>query len=651
MSAGDAKSADTVSSFNLEANLADQDQFYDLPYPSNLRLNAKGQLNLTGFPIWDDNSIVRDLKSIASDRSGFPVNSVGYFRFNAPLAKQNVDQLIPAQSDSPILLLDVDSNSPDRGRLYPTIASTPKPDDNYVPNSLLEVAPFPGIILHPDRQYAYVIQRSLKDANGKLLGVPKELKQLVNGKTPPGALGAKARQLYQPLWETLDQLGINRKSVAAATVFTTGDVVAETAKLSQQILDRYNLTINRLALDPTDGATYSRYWELHGTVCFPQFQQGQPPFNTNGLFKFTKDGSLIEQRTEVAPVTITIPKTPMPEGGYPVVVYVHGADGLSTQVVDRGPITQKGGKPAPGLGPAHVLAEQGFATISSAMPLNPERLPGATSKAFLNFANLAAYRDTFRQGVLEQRLLLEALDRLNIKPTAISNTAASFLPAGKTAFEFQTSSVLALGQSHGAQYINMLSAIEPDVKAVVPTGSPAFWPLLLSKTNVSPLIGLLLGTTQKLDLLYPGLHLLETAWEAADPVVYMPRIAKYPLAGHPVRSIYQPAGKRDTEVPEAVYDALALASGVKQAGSIVWSDMQASLALAGLGGIAAYPVANNVVSENGTPYTGVVMQYEGDGIADAHTIFSQLDAVKFQYANFFKSFFESGTAVVRKPKK
>ena len=32
------------------------------------------------------------------------------------------------------------------------------------------------------------------------------------------------------------------------------------------------------------------------------------------------------------------------------------------------------------------------------MPLNPERLPGATPTAYLNVNNLAALRDTFRQG-------------------------------------------------------------------------------------------------------------------------------------------------------------------------------------------------------------------------------------------------------------
>ena len=51
----------------------------------------------------------------------------------------------------------------------------------------------------------------------------------------------------------------------------------------------------------------------------------------------------------------------------------------------------------------------------------------------------------------------------------------------------------------------------------------------------------------------------------------------------------------------------------------------------------------------GVPTQGVVVQYQGDGIADPHTIFSQLDAVKFQYANFLSTLFEEASATVLEP--
>ncbi|MEO0936432.1 MAG: hypothetical protein AAFY21_22765, partial [Cyanobacteria bacterium J06641_2] len=195
---------------------------------------------------------------------------------------------------------------------------------------------------------------------------------------------------------------------------TTSPVVSEFARLSDEILERYDVKIENLKLDPEDGTSNPRFYELQGTVRMPQFQKGTPPFFTEGLFEFATDGSLIEQRTEEVPVVITIPKKPMPSGGYPLVTYYHGSNGLSTEVVDRGPRTEPGGQPIPGLGPAYVVAEKGFAAVGSALPLNQERFPDFLPDSYLNPFNLAAYRDTFRQSVIEQRLLIEAIEDLKI---------------------------------------------------------------------------------------------------------------------------------------------------------------------------------------------------------------------------------------------
>ncbi len=637
----------TVSTFDLEADLNNENKFYNLPYPNDLRLNPDGSPDLSGFPIPDNNIFAKSIKSIAGSNSGFPVNSAGYFQFNLPVARQNIDDVIAADIDSPILLIDIDPNSPNRGELLPTVASTFRPDLNYIPSPLLSVAPAPGIILHPNRTYAYVVKRSLNNAFGKPLGVSSTLSKLIDGETPQGELGVEAQEVYQPLWETLDGIEVNPNDVAAATVFTTGDVVSELAQLSDQVLERYDVTIENLQLDPEDGASNPRFYELQGTVRMPQFQKGTPPFNNQGLFEFDSNGSLIEQGTEEVPVVITIPKTQMPSDGYPLVAYFHGSSGLSTQVVDRGAITESGGEPTPGQGPAFVVAEKGFAAVSSALPLNEERFPDNSNVTYYNPLNLAAFRDTFRQTVIEQRLLLEALENLKIPSEVIGNDGDALLPSGETDFQFQSSPVMAFGQSYGAQVANIVGAVEPKIGAVVSSGAPSFFALQITENDdFAALARLLTGTLQPLNPLYPALNLVETAWEAVDPIVYMPRIAQRPLPGNPVRSIYQPVGEGDTIVSETVFNANALASGVQQAGEIIWPEMQESLALSGLDGIISYPVENNLLSANGTPYTGVVVQYEGDGIADSHGIFAQLDEVKGQYSSFFESFQKNGVAVV-----
>ena len=60
-------------------------------------------------------------------------------------------------------------------------------------------------------------------------------------------------------------------------------------------------------------------------------------------------------------------------------------------------------------------------------------------------------------------------------------------------------------------------------------------------------------------------------------------------------------------------------------------------------------MVNDLTSESGTPYTGMVVQYVGDGVYDPHAIYSQLDSVKYQYGCFFSTFLQTGTAVVPAP--
>ncbi|MBX2862138.1 MAG: hypothetical protein KTR27_01170 [Leptolyngbyaceae cyanobacterium MAG.088] len=710
----------TTVTFDLNANLQDEDQFYNLPYPSDFRLDENGKPDLSAFPVYSKHGVglFKRLKTIASDRTGFPTTAAGYFRFDQPLAPLDIEQLIPAEIDSPILLIDIDSNSPERGRLFPVVASTLASDPFYVPEHLLAMSPYPGIVLHPNRQYAYVVLDSLKDANGQPLQTTEVFAQLRQGGIPQGQVRRKflAYLLYKPLWETLDKLGINRESVVVATVFTTGDVVADMAQLSDQVLQAYTPDVQLLGHDPNHVISDLDYCKVTAQIKLPQFQTGFPPYfeyrEREGLFTFDTNGNLKRQRYQTVPLVLTLPKAPMPTGGYPLVAYYHGTGGLSTQVVDRGPVPRPdlnrllNQLPQPTLnrlpdrGPADVVARHGFAAVGSALPLNPERLDNISAivfselldgRIYLNPVNLSAYRDTFRQGMIEQRLLLSALERLQISPNLLTNCEGPTLPAGETHFRMQTDSVIALGQSQGAQYAVMMAAIEPKIAAVVPTGSGGFWALLFSilansddhQTDLAAslpdycadlleikipeedlpsdctvddfreigrLLGRVLKRPEPLNHLYPALRLMQSTWESVEPMVYMPRIARRPLPGHPVRSIYQPVGQFDSDFPEEVFNAVALASGVQQAGPTLWPEMQESLALEGLDGILSYPISHNLMSETGIPYTGIVVQYAGDGIKNSHTIFSQRLDVKYQYGCFLESMKQLKTPTVLAPR-
>jgi len=640
----------TQAFFDLHSTWDQTGTFYNFPYPSDLRMSAAKGPDLQGMPLNANSDIAASIHKLAQDRKGFPVVPVAFFKFTAPLKQRKPTDLIAARASSPVILVDIDPLSPEQGKLYPTVAITLKKDD-YAPQNLLAVAPRPGIVLAAGRTYAFALLRSLEDAQGQLLGIPLALNQLKDDILPSGPRAAAARQLYSGLWQRLADAGVDLDQVAAATVFSTGDVVAETAKLASAVATKHPVTITGLKLDPDDG-DHPRYCELIGKVSYPQFQRGIAPFSKEGLFDFDATGLPKKQRVEEANVVITLPKASMPTGGYRLMVYVHGSGGKSSQVVDRGRVTVKGGTPTKGEGPAHVVAPLGIAAASSSMPLNPERYPGAGDYDYLNILNPSAFRDTFRQGLMEGVMFIEALRKLKIPASALGSCKGPALPAGATAFSFSLDRLAMMGQSMGAMYTNLIGSVVKDVGAVVPTGAGGFWTYFMFRSQRIPgsAIGLAFGTYEKTSFLHPAIHMLQTAWEAADPIAYTSRVASRPLPGHPARHIYQPVGQGDSYFNTEVLDVMALSYGNEMAGKEVWTTMQQALALSGLSGIINYPVKNNLTSlKDNKPYTGVVVQYQGDGIYDPHAIAFQLDSVMHQYSCFLNSYFQTGTAVVPAP--
>ena len=628
--------------FELDGAWDRPETFFAFPTPSDLRVDEAGRPNLSGYPHPPAHGLVKQLVRVGADRRGFPVVPVAYFDFEAPIAHRDPDRVVQADKDAPLLLVDLQE-----AKLLPLIAST-LGRDRYARGNVLALAPRPGIVLAGGRRYAFVVSRRAGDERGTLLGVPLALEQLKAGQTPDGRYGAAAKSLYEPLWPLLRQLGVDLADVAAATVFTTGDPVADLAELTDQVVSRHRIELTGLKLDPSDG-DHPRYCELLGTVRYPQFQRGKPPYNTEGLFSFDREsGALRKQGEEIAPVVVTIPKAPMPAGGYPLLVFMHGSGGVSAQVVDRGPRVD--GQEIAGEGPAHVVAAFGIGAAASALPLNPERLPGAKKDAYLNFANLGAYRDTHRQGVIEARLFIDAMLRLEIAPDSLAGCAGPSLPAGEHVYRFSRERLALMGQSMGGGYANMTAAVEPRVGAVVPTGAGGLWSYFVVRSQQVPnaLLNPLLQTSQPLSLLHPAIHALQLAWEPVDPILYAARLSRWPLPGHHPRNVYQPVGLDDSYFPTEIMDAMALAYGNEQAGVEIWPTMQQALQLSGRAGIVDYPVEHNLTAE-GQRYTGVVVQFADKKGNDTHAIAFNFEAVKHQYGCFLASYFARGKAKLPAP--
>jgi hypothetical protein len=352
------------------------------------------------------------------------------------------------------------------------------------------------------------------------------------------------------------------------------------------------------------------------------------------------------------PLVITLPKRTMPAAGWPLWQFFHGSGGASFDLVYDGPSATPDGVPEVGHGPGAVVAHRGIAAAAAALPLNPERLAGASNYAYLNLNHLAAFPYTLQQGVFVQRLLLDALVALEIPATTVAACTGLAIPPGATAHRFDAHALAAGGHSMGGMYTNMIGAVEPRFGALTPFGAGGFWNMMILDTEiVTGARGLLAGIfgvePETLVFAHPAMALLGLGWEIAEPGAAMARLARRPLAGTPPRHVYQPVGKDDKFFPNPVFDAAALAYGNRQAGELVWPGTQDALRVDRLDGMMTYPVRAN--RRGAMPTTSVVVQYLDGGILDAHYIHRQLPAVRYQYGCFLASYLRDGVPTVPAP--
>jgi hypothetical protein len=629
--------------FELDGALAG-DTFFDFPFPSDLRLDADGTAAYAGFPNKGNNRIVTQLTALADARRGFPVMASAYFRFVDALPARTTSELIAADASAPILYVDIDPDSPERGTLVPVLAQTLQPDDTATA-FLLGVGPRPGWVLAPSTTYAVVVRRAVAPG----AAAAGAIRDMAAGRTPPGTRGVEMAAVYEPLWPVLDDLGVARDDVLTATVFTTGDEVAVLHARSEAIRAAHDAVISNLRLDPVDGGAHTGYCELLADVTFPQFQKGVAPYSSEGGFVLDGDGVPLKQGELTAALAITIPDGEMPAAGWPLYQFFHGSGGLSSGLVDLGKTLAVGSEPVVGEGPGFVVARHGIAAAASALPLNPERYANASDYEYLNLLNLGAFPFTFQQGVIEQRLLLDALLELRISPAALGACGGPTLPSGATMHRFDPTKLSAGGQSMGGMYTNMVGAVEPRLGALVPTGAGGYWGKMILDTDLIAgargFVGGVFATDEtQLTFLHPGLSLMTVGWEIAEPMASMARLARRPLPDFPARHVYEPVGLDDVYFPTEIFDAAALAYGNRQAGAALWPQLQDALTLDGLGGIVSYPVTANVDGK-----TRVVVQFASDGIANSHYIYRQLDEVKHQYGCFLDSYMRTGTPVVPAP--
>jgi len=647
-------------------DLSGEGKFFDLPFPTSLRELPGGGIDMEGFPDALHMDMEDRIRSSMREGYGYATGPTVYFRFQAALSRGFPTPQQTLQKDAPLFLINIDPDSANHGKRYPLTARSYPYGPRNMPcaKNLLAVQPVPGFVLEENTLYAAGVLRSLKDKHGQDLPRSPALLDMANGRSPAGALGERAFASYAPALKALADRGVSAEELAALTVFRTGDPTARMRKIFAGIKD----------MEIPEAAPYERtrdyelYTVVEGAVTMPQFQTGEPPYGDgeSGYIRFDSNGRPLVQREETVPLCLTVPKQEMPEKGFPVMVYIHGTGGVSTQVVDRGVKPMEGDKSpqergmiesllyyeehhaGPGTGPAMVLARRGIAAAGAAQPQNGQRGGQAGMYYFYNFFNPEALRDNLLQASAEASLLLRYLQTVELDPALFPGTETGGAPV-----KFDPELVFGMGQSLGSLIMGPWGGVETDVKALVPAGNGAYWSLFITEGNpfdMKTMRRLDKGFGEAvlgMDRYHPTINMLSNVLAPADPYAYQPHYIDRPFPGRKPKHVWASFGLYDHYFPPVAQNAAMAAMGLDFAGKVKEPSTHDMIELSDMDQLE-YPVRLNKTTEEGS-VTAVAVHYEQHGALDGHHVNYQREDAKYQYGCFLESYVKTGAPVAMEP--
>jgi hypothetical protein len=598
---------------------------------------------------------------------GYSTGPTIYFRFRGklnpehfPTVKETMDQ------GAALFLVDVDPNSPERGRHFPLEARYYPHGPSIIKSatSLLAFMPMPGFVLRENTLYAAGVLRSLGDAAGQALAQHPDLTLLVHGQTPDQKLGPAAFAAYGPALMELTSQGLRGEDLAALTVFRTGDPTRRMLMLFDGVKDMTEFEWET-PLHPT--RDYDLYTVLEGAVLLPQFQDGVPPYSRGrgGRIHFDEAGKPIVQRLDRVPVAFSIPKGVMPAAGFPITIYIHGTGGVSTQFIDRGEVTEDSPtakahgvsallgetRLAPeGTGPALILAARGISGVGPGPPHAGERGGLAEQLWYYNFLSAEALRDNMLQAAAEAAMLLRIVKGLELDPALCPGTDAGGGPV-----RFDPELIFGMGQSLGSLILGPWGAVETELKVLIPSGNGAYWSMLISEGNAADLKSLQQrrlgqGDLLHLDRFHPIIALLANVLAEGDPFAYQPHYFLRPFPGRAPKHVWASFGILDNYFFPPCQNAAMLAMGLDFAGPILEPETEEALMLAGRQHYDyTRPLSGNIPTPAGL-VTAVAVQFEEHGPMNGHHVNFQRDDAKYQYGCFLWSMVREGTPTLYPPR-
>ncbi|MEQ9322568.1 MAG: hypothetical protein RIF41_25605 [Polyangiaceae bacterium] len=627
----DAPSRGVLSVFDVSPDAGP----FEAPFPIAHRARPDGSLRIGDFPTQDSPWLSQLVATLEAGRTGFSLNGGIWLPFDGAVdaARLPSDPVSSTSADSPVVLVAISPQSPAYGERVPIEVSFRSQPGPRSPANLLVVLPYQGVVLEQETTYAVVVRRGLGDADGKPLYPAESLDVLLRGDEPAGPHGAALAEAFDSLTRWLDEEGIAPSDVAAATVFTTGDPLQEMVTWHEQVAATPAPEATEAVLEDS----YEHFCVITARSSLPVFQRGPKPYDDvgTGHVVVDDDGSLVEQERDDVELVFTIPKTTMPDEGYPLVVYVPDATAGPRQLVDMD-VTGEAG-----MGPARHHGARGVGAIGWAAPLTGERHPtGADDGAdFESIANLAAFRGNLHQAILDVTTVLRIAQSVafdgSVCPEATTATGQlSYDPSrvviqGHGTGGVAAAAAIALEETaHGAvlsglggSFISAASLAESRPGAAVPA---------LSEQVKGRL------ADQAPDRFDPALTLLPTALESNEAMSWGRPTVTAPLPGRDSKHVLLVQGFPDADHVPRMVDAYAMSLGLDLISTEVDPASADDYALVGRG-VVPPPVKGNVDRPAGD-VTAVTTSHDvGDG--DGHDVVFELDVVKHRYACFVETLF------------
>ena len=620
------------------------------PFPIETLRTADGNPSMAGFPNPRRLPLLETFfETIETEVEGWSPTGPTWFPFDGPLDVSTLPEDPAAyrdDADAPIVLVDIDPDSPERGARSPLLVAFAESDrDPYRPPNLLQVLPAPGFNLREGTLYGVVV-RDLEAADpDRPIQQNPVLGQLLAGEVPAGDLGAGLAADWAPLRSWLDEEGIDAGTILAATVYRTGDVTSRMHAIAEWARAQ---PAPEPSVAPAPLLEMPEYCAYLGAWDPPQYQAGEPPYSMEGgNMVLDEDGAPVEQRSERAPFVIAVPKGEMPAEGWPLLFYMNGTGGVARQVIDRGRATAAGPPPA-GTGPAQIAAQRGWGASGMAGILTPERLSegGLGGYIFYNFFNPVAMRDNFRQSLVEHMFFRRLLLELRIDPSTCEGVDASAAEDGLVRYDPEH--LVVMGQSLGSYLTGMLATLDPGWDGAIFTGAGGSWiefPFGARSPDLTALARTVLSVTgtQPFDRFHPGIFLFDLAVGPSDNTHYADELLRNPTRDGQREGFDPPhvlviEGDDDDNISTGLQRALNAALGTDLVGMDVgapedriepWIELRGRMR-------RAPPVRANVMTSAGARTAGVV-RWLPDFDDGGHYVTFQLDGPKRQYGCFLET--------------